>query len=306
VSKRISRIVRLKDGVAIDLGARLETALRRHWEDYRKAFKRCRRKLSEGAVHKLRVETRRLLSLLDLIEPLSDRQRTGKARRRFKKVLGAFARLRDTQVQRLAFETKFCHLPESGAVLQALRQREEKLVRKAGKKMDDIRLDELKGLWKSAGRLSKAHTNGGHSPRRDAQVVTRPVDDAYAAVMKLRRSIEPGRPATIHRMRVGFKKFRYMVEALEDVLAVHAAVHVKEMQSFQTLMGDIQDSEVLLADLEKLHSKEIISAATLKTLRAELLRKRSKQIAGFMGAKDQIARFWSSRSRSGAVKVKET
>jgi CHAD domain len=66
---------------------RLHLALRGHWKNYRKAFKHCRRKLSADAVHSLRVETRRLLSLLDLLQPLVDTSLTQHARRRFKKCI---------------------------------------------------------------------------------------------------------------------------------------------------------------------------------------------------------------------------
>jgi CHAD domain-containing protein len=206
----------------------------------------------------------------------------------------------------LAFKTEFRRFPEARAILRALRRREEKLIRKARGQMKSAGLDELKRFRKLAGRILKARFTGESSPRRGFAIMIRAVDDASEAVKKLRNAINPARPATIHRLRGGFKRFRYMVEALEEILPGPATERSREMQTFQAMMGDVQDTEVLLADLERLHSKEMLNAATLQTLRADLLRRRSRQIATFMGAQHQIPKFWRSLSRCGTFKVKDS
>jgi hypothetical protein len=57
---------RLSTGLALHLAERAR-ALRRR---YRKRLERCRKRYSESAVHELRIDTRRLLTLLDLLDAL--------------------------------------------------------------------------------------------------------------------------------------------------------------------------------------------------------------------------------------------
>ena len=45
----------------------LAESLKMRWKRYRKRLKQCQRKFSEGAVHDSRIETRRLLSLIDML-----------------------------------------------------------------------------------------------------------------------------------------------------------------------------------------------------------------------------------------------
>ena len=52
------------------LAPRLDRTFKSAWRSYRRAFKRCQKKLSRATVHQLRVETRRLLALVDLFDPL--------------------------------------------------------------------------------------------------------------------------------------------------------------------------------------------------------------------------------------------
>ena len=45
------------------------------------------------------------------------------------------------------------------------------------------------------------------------------VEDAFAKALELQRAMDPGAADTIHRTRIAFKKFRYMVGALQPLFA---------------------------------------------------------------------------------------
>src|SRR5262245_58275870 len=77
---------------------------------YRKRLERCQHKFSPPAVHELRIATRQMLALTDLLESLLAGKPAPKIRRTFKRRLDAFGPLRDTQVQRFcltSFESRF-------------------------------------------------------------------------------------------------------------------------------------------------------------------------------------------------------
>ena len=56
---------------------------------------------------------------------------------------------------------------------------------------------------------------------------------------------------TIHQMRVAFKRFRYMSELLQTMLPRLTKKHLRRMQEYQSMMGDIQDMESSARRVEK-------------------------------------------------------
>ena len=72
------------------------------------------------------------------------------------------------------------------------------------------------------------------------------VDEAFLITQQRLGRVDASDPATIHGVRLAFKKFRYMVEMLYPVLADFPKEHLKNMKNYQGAMGRIQDIEVLL------------------------------------------------------------
>ena len=72
---------------------------------------------------------------------------------------------------------------------------------------------------------------------------------------------------------------------------------MKSMQAYQTLMGDIQDVEVLLLDVDGLlaNKKEKALKNSLRPFREELERRRAASIQRFLRDKDRLLKFWPLR-----------
>ena len=100
---------RSSTSLAASLAGRVKAERRR----YGKRLERGRRKFSEKAVHDLRVETRRLLALLDVLIALHFPGPLKKIRKVFKKRLDAFDELRDTHVQLLLLKPLCQEFPEA-------------------------------------------------------------------------------------------------------------------------------------------------------------------------------------------------
>jgi hypothetical protein len=58
------------------------------------------------------------------------------------------------------------------------------------------------------------------------------------------------------------------------------------------MMGEIQDAEVLLGTLDKFLGKQDIEAAPAVRLRDELVRRRQWLIQVYLGAAEQLLKFW--------------
>lgn len=268
----------------------LAASLKQQWKRYRKELKRCQKKFSEKAVHETRIATRRLLSLVELLGPFLSATNAEAVRERLKRHLDTFDDLRDTHVQLLAVASLRRPFPAARPFHAYLRDREDRLTRRARK---DIRRIKLRRL----GTLVAACRDDFDAWRRESDPETalarlfRSVNDAFARTQALRARINPGDPLTIHRTRIAFKKYRYMVEALVPSLPGLSPSLLARMRRYQARMGSIQDAEVLLAGLDKFLRKTKTARAEVAPFRAAIVRRQQRWIRTFMASSGKLDEF---------------
>jgi CHAD domain-containing protein len=232
-----------------------------------------------GAVHSLR-STRRLWSP-DLLQPLVGRAHAEGAEA-FQKVFHAFAQLRDTQVLLQAIKKDVRDPAEWRAFSGMLCRRKTKLIRRAEKCLKKAKLNELKDSLEAVREALPRDSSGKSASKRNYKRIIGIVDRAFGTARKRQRAIDPEDPTSIHLMRIAFKKFRYVFEAVQEILPELTPGHTKAMQSYQTLMGRVQDADVLLTTVQKFHSKRKTDSTTALAQRNELLQLRSRRIAEFV------------------------
>jgi CHAD domain-containing protein len=269
----------------------LTVSLKRRWKRYRKGLKRCQERFSEGAVHESRVETRRLLSLLELLRPFLRRGQVNRAQTALKEHLDTFDDLRDTQVQLLAIRKMRRLFPAAGPFLDYLTKREERFRRETRSNIKRIRTRRL-GKCVASFREEMKSWRARASTEEVNAMLLQSVDGAFARAVDLRKRILPGDTETIHRTRVAFKKLRYMIEILADYLPAADEKLLVAMHRYQTMMGDIQDAEVVLRTFDKFLLKKPVNLAAARRLRRELLCRRQWLIRVYLGAADQLFEFW--------------
>ena len=275
---------------AASLAASLAFRLKAERRRYRKRLERCQRKFSESAVHDLRIETRRLLALLDLLRALHGPGPLRKTRKVFKQRLDAFDELRDTHVQLSLLKPLRCQFP-------AARELEARLCRRELRLADELHRE----VWatkpaRSERRLKTVEKElrevSARMPRAAARrAVLAALRKAFHRVVLLRRRIHPKRPATIHRTRVAFKRFRYLCELLRSYLPGLKVEGLGRMRDYQAMMGNIQDIEVLLAGVRGAVADKEISGRAVGPLRQELLRRRRELINIYLAAANRLYDF---------------
>lgn len=280
--------------VAVHLAERVGAARRR----YGKRLQRCQEKYSAESVHRLRVETRRLLALLDLLEAAQFGCRLKKVRKTFKKRLDAFDELRDTQVQMRLLQPLWREFPEARPFRQWLVEREQELVERLRGKIERMKYGRLDRRLKAAAAILADRRDDS---LRDAMAAAAAVHDAFERVLELRSLVGAGDTTTIHRMRIAFKRFRYMAESLVPVFPDFTPARLRRMQAFQAAAGDIQDLEILLATLARAVTEQHIAAGSIRKLQRYLARVRSQKIAAFLAKADDVASF---RPGAGALPVR--
>jgi len=260
-------------------------ALEKCWKDYRKELKRCRTEFSDEAVHDLRVATRRMLALVELLNSISPRTRLEKVTDFFKDQLNEFDDLRDTQVMLAEISEVLHELPQLQGFEKHLQSTEKKMLRTVHKKIKKFETSGLtKSIHKTQQSIEEEVSNGLESQTMQA------VDDAYFLTRQRLGWVDPTRSATIHRVRVAFKSFRYMVEIIHPLLKDYPTENLKRMNDYQSLMGEIQDAEVFIQTLADY--SESTSFPDPEPVRHYYEDRHAEAISAYLKDMNQLNTFW--------------
>jgi len=279
------------------LAARLDRAFKSAWSSYREEFRRCQKKPSGAAVHQLRVATRRLQALVELFGPLQADGAAG-IRRLLKRPFKSSGRLRDTQVMLGDVERWLVRFPEAKSFRQALRRREKFLGKRWERKLQRARLKKLEHRLDLLRRRLRAALKQADWRHRALLRLLLRVDRAFAGVVARRRRVTPARTQGIHRTRIAFKQFRYMIEPLQSLLPGLAEGLPEKLRRYQTLMGDIQDSETLLVAVNEFTPDEAGAGRGLARFRAAIKRDHARLIARYLRRADELLSFWQPLAAS--------
>jgi CHAD domain-containing protein len=291
------------------LNARLAAALHERWRTFHQALKRCRQKFSTRAVHECRVEARRLLSNLDLIQSLAPQERFRKGRRPIRKCLKLLQPLRDVQVQEnLARQSAIASFPLIRLELAKQRRRYRK---KAVRGIKSLEVQRARDLSEKMEELLY-HERAMAEEAAIRQGLLKRLTGLYRTVIELRRDIDPGNVETIHRVRVAFKKFRYTIEPVRGLLKEFSSASMQDIKSLQEALGSLQDTDVYLRWLDKWIRKRPAMIRPLALFRHWLLCLRPHQIRESIDWLDRLPADWqggpflfasqgSKRSRNGSL-----
>src|SRR5690349_11406097 len=126
------------------LNRRLARAVDARWQIFHRTLKRCREKFATKAVHECRVEARRLMSTLELIQTILPQKRYRKGRRPLRKCLKLLQPLRDVQVQEnLARQSAITTLPLIRKALAKEQRKHRKIAMRGIEDLDVRRTKEL-------------------------------------------------------------------------------------------------------------------------------------------------------------------
>jgi CHAD domain-containing protein len=293
-----------KSDATADVLKHLADSLQSQWRRYRKRLKQCQERFSEDAVHESRVETRRLLATVELLGAFIAEKHIKKARRALKCHLDTFDQLRDTQVQ-LSYVSRLTRgFPLARIFHRWLQKREVRFTRETRKAVRHIKTSRLGG--RIAAFRNEINRLRRQTPRDQAFAMTlKAIDGAFGRVTHCSRRAKADDTATIHRTRIAFKRFRYMIDALSPVLPAITDEHRHALRGYQSMMGDIQDVEVLLAALNKFIRNEEIDRRSARRLLEELQRRRGWLVRVYLNAAGKLRHLWPLPESGIANRLRE-
>jgi CHAD domain-containing protein len=198
--------------------------------------------------------------------------------------------LRDTHVQLVLLKPMWKKFPEAAELKKHLCRCEKGLVSELPKVIQPMKSGKLnrrlKDIEKDLRKCAKNPPKG-----RSTALAQMLLGGAFRRVIILRRQIKRNKPATIHKMRVAFKRLRYTAELLQPFLSHFTPERITRMKEFQSAAGDIQDVAVLVVRLDKDVKSGDLKADCVKNLRGELLQQERRAIDSFMERINELMDF---------------
>lgn len=252
---------------------------------YRENLKLCRDEFSKKAVHDLRTSLRRLLATLDVIAFFTSASRIEKLSDRLKDQLDGFSDLRDIQVMLDRVSEDGNSLPDLEPFQNYLKKREKRKRRTGEKHVETIKpggdQKRLLKIQEAVEDLSADELDGK---------LPQAVDEAYLTVQQRYGDINPENLASVHHLRVAFKKFRYMVEAIYPCLSGFPEAQLERMHDYQTQMGNIHDGQVFLETLATF--AEDSDSDDPEPVRRFYEQSLADKLSDFLRNKEDVLHFW--------------
>ncbi len=252
---------------------------------YGEKLKLCRNDFSKDAIHDLRTSIRRLLATLDVVAFVTSGSRVKKMSDGIKDQLDGFSDLRDIQVILGKVEENVNTLPELEPFQNYLEKREKRKQRAEEKHVKDLKLG---GMNKRLLKIREAVEDFSVEELDDK--LPQAVDEAYLTVVQRYGEIDPEELVSIHHLRVAFKKFRYMVEAIHPCLPDFPESQLERMHDYQTQMGNIHDDQVFLETLAQFAKGS--DSYDPEPVRRFYERVLAKDLSTYLKNKDEVLTFW--------------
>ncbi len=263
------------------------------WKTYRKQLGKCRHSSTPESIHDLRVATRRLLGWIDVVLMTMPDRRLRKVRERLRSLFDRLSPLRDVQVQLESVTQLLGRYPDLESYRTVLLVRERRLLKSIARRVSRVETAGMGRVFSSLKRRLRSRLETGAIRQAFFAAFQGVAASAFTRSVDNLRRVNPSRSRSIHRLRVAFKKFRYLEEMIGPLVGVEKH-QLQAMNAYQLRMGNIQDMEVLIAGVTAfaVRRKTKPRPDPFRALRQELAREREERITAFMGAAEELLTFW--------------
>lgn len=275
------------------VSAYVTRSLTQRWRKYTRELRTCQLEFAEESVHDLRVSIRRMVSTLDMAGAVIPDRAAKRLRRDLKRLLDRLNPLRDVQVQVMLVDGMLPRHPRLGVIRTILLMRERRLIAQLSERVKRVKpATHAPVIRLLREKVERSFYDSSRARTRRAAVIAT-ATAAFANAVQLKEMADRSRPATIHRFRVAFKKFRYKAEMLQPLLPWLRKEQLSAMNAYQTRMGDIQDIEVFLGLVRRYAARHRRPGMPpFRPVVLELLARRRELIRTFFLSASELYSFW--------------
>ncbi len=233
----------------------LAQAFDQSWRAWRRRLKKCRAHAAPRAVHGLRVASRRLAALLDVLGRVAfardkrHRKACDRLAAVVDTVLHHLSALRDAQVQQQRIRTAAARQAGLEELADHLGRRESHRKRRVRRALREL------GLGRARKTATRLHRELKRAPEPSPTAVRRAVDARFNAVRRRVAQLVPEKPDSIHRLRIAIKQFRYTAETAAGLSPLRLR-HRPAIRGLQDQMGEAHDAELLIERVRRFSPPE--------------------------------------------------
>lgn len=271
------------------------------------------------AIHDIRVASRRLQQILDLLHPAPRPREIRRLRRKIRRCRRALGEVRNCDVlighvERMLARKRVASRETWTAVSHYLRQRRAESFENAVRKLSKVNLAvfyvRLKD-WLASDGAAPEHAHPSHkllvagkaAPQNFHERVTQDLEEFWQAFeAQIAQSQQDPRTPVIHGVRVAAKRVRYLIEVVHAFEVPGSAEAVAWLRQLQQHMGNWHDLEVLEQMM-----LEMIARPEFLHDHLELAMKAEKQVLRLRGKKKGVEGkyFEMARDSAGFGRVKD-
>ena len=232
-------------GAELEASSVLVTALEKRFRTFCARRQDLSRRRTPETIHDLRVATRRLIAVIDVVNPIVESEQLRRSRRRLKRLLSSMNALRDSEILRRDLTPLARRFRALSPLLTGIRRTQRDLLSTASAGSSRIDLAELENSLAFA--ISALGTTLTQPGGREAMatLVRAGYASAYLRFVHDLSRIAVRNPDSFHRLRVGLKRLRYTCEVLRPLQIGPQRAEIRNMATLQTVLGDLQDLMVL-------------------------------------------------------------
>lgn len=205
-------------------------------------IERARTEMSEDAVHDLRVSIRRLAQALRLFGELLGKKAARELRQQVRPLLKCAGEVRNRDIA--AGIVRRSKTPAAAALVKTLKAERAAFIKELRALLDTFQGVDLRRQWsqKKGGEL----WDRGLPPAANARAVLPGLARKFIKAGNKAVREETGW-ADLHQFRLRGKRFRYTLELFTPVYGKGLERRIEAMRKVQTVLGDINDCETMLA-----------------------------------------------------------
>ena len=249
----------------------------------------------DEAIHDLRVAIRRLLAWITVRTALLGPDiRLRESRSSLKQLMTPLGKLRDAHVKR-DWIRKIVPEGDEPSYLYALQVASDVL-------RWESRVRTLLGARTTRRlRVPLPGGAGGLGGRLEASILAPDLLGKLMREVSKHRdaALDPAHPEALHRMRLAFKKYRYVAEVLLPLFPKATEETSKRLHAFQTLLGTIHDFDVILAEARSFR-RDILGVpkeSTVETAFQRLREEKSREFRETAGTPESLANVFGEELR---------
>jgi len=170
-----------------------------------------------------------------------------------------------------------------------LRKKEQKLIKKATLYSKQAVTSDIKGLTEFTKMKLKNDLSTKSILIND---LLSPAKNAYIIVLELIGLADANNLLSIHKVRIAYKRFRYIMEILSDIYNL-TPDELKKLKEFQDIMGFLQDNNVITTKLNSFILKQdIIPYADYEKALTSFARSRKTLLNKFFKISKEFEKNW--------------